>query len=231
MKTLGIVGGLGPESTVEYYRRILSRYAEHRPGAAPSIIINSVDVNRGLRMLDSNRLEELAVYLVQAVLPLALAGADLGLISANTPHLVFDEVQRQSPIPLISIVEATSAYAKANGLRRLALLGTRFTMQSEFYARVFSRDDLLIIVPDESEQNYIHEKYIGELLKGVVLPATKNRLIDMIESMKSRDEIEGVILGGTELSLIFREPTVASIPVLDTTQIHVEAAVRELLRD
>lgn len=231
MKTLGIVGGLGPESTVEYYRRILSRYAEHSPGAAPSIVINSIDVNRGLRMLDNNRLEELAVYLVQAVLPLALAGADFGLISANTPHLVFDEVQRQSPIPLISIVEAASAHAKANSLSRLALLGTRFTMQSDFYARVFSRDNLLIIVPDESEQTYIHEKYIGELLKGVILAATKNRLIGIIESMKSRDEIEGVILGGTELSLILREPNLAGIPVLDTTQIHVEAAVRELLRD
>jgi aspartate racemase len=231
MKTLGIVGGLGPESTVEYYRRILSRYAEHRPDAAPSIIINSIDVNRGLRMLADNRLEELAVYLVQAVLPLARAGADFGLISANTPHIVFDEVQRQSPIPLISIVEATSDYAKANGLRRLSLLGTRFTMQSDFYARVFSRDDLLIIVPDESEQTYIHEKYIGELLQGVVLAATKDRLSEIIERMKSCDNIDGVILGGTELSLIFREATVAGIPVLDTTQIHVEQAVREVLRD
>lgn len=231
MKTLGIVGGLGPESTIEYYRRILSRYHEQRPGAAPSIVINSIDVNRGLRMLGENRLDDLATYLTQAVLTLARAGADFGLISANTPHIVFDEVQRQSPIPLISIVEAASAHAKANGLFRLALLGTRFTMQSSCYADVFSRDQLSIVVPDDSEQTYIHEKYIGELLKGVVLAATKDRLTEIIESMRDRDRIEGVILGGTELSLIFREPTVSGIPVLDTTQIHVEAAVRELLRD
>lgn len=231
MKTLGIVGGLGPESTIEYYRRILSRYDEQRPGAAPSIVINSIDVNRGLRMLGENRLDDLTAYLTQAVLTLARAGADFGLISANTPHIVFDEVQRQSPIPLISIVEAASAHAKANGLFRLALLGTGFTMQSDFYARVFSRDELLIVVPDESEQSYIHEKYIGELLRGVVLAATKNRLTEIIESMRDRDKIDGVVLGGTELSLIFREPTVSGIPVLDTTQIQVEAAVRELLRD
>ena len=231
MKTLGIVGGLGPESTIEYYRRILAKYAESRPGSAPSIIINSIDVNRGLRMLGEGRLDELIEYLVRSLHPLERAGADFCLISANTPHIVFDEVQRRSNVPLISIVEATCVHAKALGLTKLALLGTRFTMQSSFYAKVFSRKELSVLMPNESEQSYIHEKYIGELLIGIVLPETRQGLTEIITRMKAQDGIEGVILGGTELSLIFREPSVAGIPVLDTTEIHVQAAVDELLHD
>jgi aspartate racemase len=231
MKTLGIIGGLGPESTVEYYRRILVKYAEHRPGAAPSIIINSIDVNRGLHMLGEGQLDKLADYLVQSLQTLERAGADFGLISANTPHIVFDEVQCRSKLPLISVVEATCAHAKALGLTKLALLGTRFTMESTFYAKVFSREGLAVVVPNENEQTYVHEKYIGELLQGNVLPETREGLMEVITRMRSRDCITGVILGGTELSLIFREPSVAGLAVLDTTEIHVQAAVDELLCD
>ncbi|PYV88914.1 MAG: aspartate racemase [Acidobacteria bacterium] len=231
MKTLGILGGLGPESTIEYYRRILGKYAEHRSGAAPSIIINSIDVNRGLRMLGEGQLEQLTDYLVESLQPLERAGADFALISANTPHIVFDQVQRRSNLPLISIVERTCARAKALGLKNLALLGTRFTMQASFYAQVFSREGLSVIVPNQSEQNYIHRIYIEELLKGVVLPETREGLTKAIIRLKTRDGSDGIILGGTELSLMFREPSVAEIPVMDTTEIHVEAAVTELLRD
>ena len=104
-------------------------------------------------------------------------------------------------------------------------------MQSSFYADVFARNHLSIVVPDPNEQSYVHEKYIGELLKGIVLPETREGLTAIISRMKARNRIEGVILGGTELSLIFREPGVEGIPVLDTTEIHVKSAVKELLRD
>jgi len=231
MKTLGMIGGLGPESTIEYYRRILAKYAEHRPGRAPSIIINSIDVNRGLGMLGEGHLDELAEYLVRSLHPLERAGADFALISANTPHIVFEEVERRSNVPLISIAEVTCAHAQTLGLTKLALLGTRFTMQSSFYAKVFSRKELSVLVPSESEQRYIHEKYIAELLIGIVLPETRQGVTEIITRMKAQDGIDGVILGGTELSLIFREPSVAGIPVLDTTEIHVQAAVDELLHD
>src|SRR6059058_6270444 len=133
MKTLGMIGGLGPESTVDYYQKIIALYRERTgDGSYPEFIINSVDLKKGLDFMDANDLTGMADYLLQGVGKLARAGADFGLISANTPHIVFEEVASKSPIPLISIVEATCAAAKTRNLKRLALFGTRFTMQGTF---------------------------------------------------------------------------------------------------
>src|SRR5881275_310578 len=127
MKTLGIIGGLGPESTVDYYQRIIALYRERTgDGSYPEFIINSVDLKKGLDFMDANDLTGMADYLLQGVGKLARAGADFGLISANTPHIVFEEVASKSPIPLISIVEATCAAAKTRKLKRLGLFGTRY---------------------------------------------------------------------------------------------------------
>ena len=231
MKTLGIVGGLGPESTIEYYRFLLTAYRERRPdGSSPSIIINSLDVRRGIALLNANQLAELTDYLALAVEALARAGADFALIAANTPHIVFDPVQRRSPIPLISIVEAACQAAQRLRLTRLALLGTGFTMQGRFYPDVFSRAGLELVVPSKEEQAFIHDKYINELLENVFLPATRDGLFAIVEEMKKRERIQGVILAGTELPLILREVAdQAAIPFLDTTRIHVDRAVTELL--
>jgi aspartate racemase len=153
------------------------------------------------------------------------------LIAANTPHLVFDEVQSRSPIPMLSIVTATRDAAAAAGYRRLALFGTRFTMQAAFFPQIFMARQIAIIMPNETEQSYIHDKYMSELFAGVILPQTRERLLEIVQAMKERDGVEGLILGGTELSLILREATAAGLPVLDTTQIHVDAAVEWLLRN
>ena len=138
MKTLGIIGGLGPESTVDYYQRIIALFRE-RTGDRhyPEFVIVSVDLRKGLDFMDANDLSGMANYLLQAIGTLARASANFGLISANTPHIVFDEVASQSPIPLISIVEATCAAAKARELKRLALFGTRYTMQASFLSKSF----------------------------------------------------------------------------------------------
>jgi aspartate racemase len=230
MKTVGIVGGLGPESTVEYYRLLIASY-QKRAGAKelPSILINSVDVYRGLAFLDANQPDLLADYLAEAIRRLADAGADFAIISANTPHLVFEQVQAQSSIPIISIVEAACAEAKARGIERIGLLGTRFTMQARFYPDIFSREGITVVIPSENEVDYIHEKYINELLKGICLPATRDELIRIVQRMKEEDRIEAVLLAGTELPLILTENTAGGVPLLDTTKIHVEAAVNRLL--
>ncbi len=127
-------------------------------------------------------------------------------------------------------MEATCNEAKHLGLRKPALLGTRFTMQGGFYTAVFSRAGMELVVPDPSEQSYLHEKYMNELLKGVFLPETHQGLLKLVESLKTREGVDSIILGGTELPLILREPEHAGIPFLDTTQIHVRAAVDEMLR-
>ena len=230
MKTAGIIGGIGPESTIDYYRSTIAAYREQKgDGSYPSIIINSIDLKKVVDLIEANELAQVTEYLVEEIKKLARAGADCGLLSANTPHIVFDEIRRQSPIPLISIVEATCREAKALGLKRLGLFGTRFTMQGRFYPDVFSSEGITLAVPQPEEQTYIHDKYMNELIKGVFLPETRERLWAFVDRMRERDAIQGLILGGTELPLILREGTASGIPLLDTTQIHVKALVAELL--
>ena len=230
MKTLGIIGGLGPESTIDYYQRIIALYRERTgDGSYPEFIINSVNLKKGLDFLAANDLAGMADYLLEGIAKLARAGADFGLISANTPHIVFDDVAPKSPIPLISIVEATCAAAKAWQLKRLALLGTRYTMQATFYPKVFSREDIELLVPDVNDQDYIHDKYMNELVPGRFLPETRAGLLAIVDRMKARSGIDGAILAGTELPLILRAPEHNGVPFLDTTKIHCEAAVTEML--
>src|SRR5713226_10310610 len=200
-----MVAGIGPESTIEYYRHILAAYREQIPdGSAPSILINSIDVKKLLDLIAANELDRVTAYLVEAVQVLVRAGTGCGLLAANTPHIVFDEIQRQSPIPLISIVQATCDAAKALGLKRLGLFGTRFTMRGRFFADVFSREGIALAVPLPDEQSYIHDKYMNELGKNIFLPETRARLLELVARLKERQGIQGLILGGTELPLILR---------------------------
>jgi len=226
MKTIGIIGGLGPESTIEYYRAMIATYMERKPDDGyPSILINSIDLKKVLSLAGANQRAQLAEYLLTALQQLARAGAEIGLIAANTPHIVFDEVRKSSPIPLISIVEVTRDAAKAQGLSKVALFATTFTVQARFYPEVFSKAGIAIAVPDEEDQAFIHHSYLNELVKGLVREETKAELLAIVDRLKGRDGIQGLILGGTELSLIFRDPTVRGIAVLDTTKIHARAIV------
>ena len=230
MKTLGIIGGLGPESTIDYYGKIIALYRDRTgDGSYPQFIVNSVNLKKGLDFMEANNLPGMADYLVEEIGKLERAGATFGLISANTPHIVFDEVTSKSPIPLVSIVEATCAAAKARKLKRLALFGTRYTMQATFYPRVFSREGIELLVPNLEDQTYIHDKYLNELVPGQFLPATRAGLLAIVDRMKANSDIDGVILAGTELPLILRESEHNGIPLLDTTEIHCEAAVIEML--
>jgi aspartate racemase len=230
MKMLGIIGGVGPESTIEYYQNIIALYRDRqRDGSYPEFIINSVDLKKGLDFMAANNLTGMADYLLEEIGKLARAGANFGLISANTPHIVFDELASKSPIPLISIVEATCAAAKARKLKRLGLFGTRFTMQGTFYPKVFSREGIELVVPDAKDQEYMHDKYLNELVPGNFLPETRDGLLAIVDRMQAKTNIDGVILAGTELPLILRDADHRGIPLLDTTKIHCQAAVAEML--
>ena len=230
MKTVGIIGGLGPESTVDYYQRIIALYRQRTAdGHYPEFIVVSVDLRKGLDFMDANELSGMADYLLEAIGKVARAGADFAIISANTPHIVFDDVAPNSPIPLISIVEATCAAAKARKLKRLALFGTRYTMQANFYPKVLAREGIDLLMPEREDQDYIHEKYFSELVPGKFLPETRAGLLTIVDRMKAQSDIDGVILAGTELPLILRGETHNGIPLLDTTKIHCEAVVAEML--
>ena len=229
MRTLGNIGGIAPESTVEYYRGLVSAYRERvRDGSYPSIVIDSIDLKKMLDLAGTS-LEELTQYLLAELRRLADAGASIALLASNTPHIVFDELRRRSPIPLVSIVEAACAEAKALGLGRVGLFGTRFTMQGRFYPDVFSREGIALVLPSPEDQAFIHDRYMGELVHGVVRPETRDGLLAVVDRLVATERIEGLILGGTELPLILRDPAGRSIPFLDTTRLHVAAAMKQLL--
>jgi len=229
MRTLGIVGGIGPQSTIEYYRLLVAEFRERtRDDSYPSLLIDSIDVNRLLMLAGRPDRRGLVEYLLQSVSRLARAGADFALLAANTPHLVFDELAAISPIPLVSIVQATCDFALAHGLKRLGLFGTRFTMQAGFYQETFARAGMAVIIPDVEEQNFIHESYVREFVNGIFLPEARESLLRIVQAMKKRDRIEGLILGGTELPFILPDGS-DEIPFLNTTRVHVNAALERLV--
>jgi len=230
MKTLGIIGGIAPESTIEYYRLIIASYRARKPdGSYPPLIINSINLKKMLDLIGANELASVTEYLLGEVHKLSRAGADFGLLAANTPHIVFEDVQRESPIPLLSIVQTACEAVRGLGLKRVGLFGTRFTMQGHFYPEVFSRHGITLVVPDLDEQDYIHDKYMSELINGIFLPETREGLLQIVERLKERTDIQGLILGGTELPLILRDIDDRVIPFLDTTKIHAEYAVAQML--
>jgi aspartate racemase len=230
MKIIGMIGGIGPESTIDYYRRLLEGTQKRNPGGpSPSIIINSIDLQKGLALLGANQLTELTEYIVPEVMRLHGAGAEFGFLAANSPHIVFNDIARRSPIPLVSIVEATCAEAKARGFKKLGLFGTHFTMHGRFYPDVFTREGVGLTVPTAAEQDYIHDKYINELIPGKFLPETRDGLLAIAARMKKDDGIQALVLGGTELPLILTDSSLLGIPYLDTTQIHVDAILERAI--
>jgi aspartate racemase len=230
MSTVGLVGGLGPESTIDYYRRILELWQREETLSAPSIVIDSLDVQRALRLVGSDR-PALIEYLLASIRRLAGAGVDFVAMTANTPHIVFDELAIQSPVPLLSIVETCAAEARRRGLRRVALLGTRFTMEAPFYPAVCARYDIHVVVPDAADRAWVHDRYIGQLLVGEFRDDTRQAFIALVRRLRDERGIDGVILGGTELPLLLPGPTIAELPLLDTTALHVDAIVKRLRQE
>jgi len=229
MKTIGIIGGIGPESTIDYYRKIIAAYCEYDVNSNfPKIIINSINMSEMLKLLGADRFDEIADNLVVEFGKLAAAGADFGLLASNTPHIIFDRVRKSSPLPLISIVEATCNKVKEIGLQRVALFGTKFTMNGGFYDQVFSQHNIQVFIPNDIDQNFIHEKYLEELVKGNIKADTKSELLAIASKMKREHDIQGLILGGTELSLILQNGDAPGIHIIDTTDAHVESILEAL---
>jgi aspartate racemase len=230
MKTAGMIGGIAPASTIEYYKLIITLYREKKKdGSYPPILINSIDMTKMLNLIGAHELPSVTDYLLSEVKKIARVGADFGFFASNTPHIVFDDIQKQSPIPLISIVEAACGAVKTMGLKTVGLFGTRSTMQGRFYPEVFSKEDIMIAVPEPAEQNYIHDKYMSELVNGVFLDETRKNLLEIASRLKEIHGIQALILGGTELPLILKDSGNTGIPFLDTTQIHVEQVVARMV--
>lgn len=230
MKTVGLIGGIAPESTIQYYRLIIELYRKRIvDGSYPNILINSIDMKTMLDFIGSNDLDGVTRFLSREIERIATGGADFAALASNTPHIVFDRIQQRSSIPLISIVEATCAATKKLGIKKVGLIGTRFTMKSSFYTEVFSRQGITIVVPNEEQQDTIHKKYMGELVNGIFLPDTRNKMMSIADTLRKKENIEGLILGGTELPLLFNDAAEKGFPLLDTTKIHAESIIDFML--
>jgi aspartate racemase len=225
MKRIGIVGGLGPESTVDYYKRIISAFnTEYKELAYPEIIIYSVNMNELLGFVNGEQWEELSRWLLEKITIVSDAGADFAAIASNTPHIVFDEVDKSSPIPLLSIVEETCKEAERLGVKRVGLMGTKLTMEADFYKKPFRDRGMEIIVPSGSEKELIQERLFTEIELGILKDSTRDELLAIVKRMIDNDNVDSLILGCTELPLILPENKYG-IPFLDTTAIHCESII------
>ena len=231
MKKLGLVGGMGPESTIPYYHDIVYG-VQKRVGKQffPNLTIESVNVFEVLELCKKERYDELTDYLMEAIHNLAQSGAEFGALSANTPHIVFDRLKEKSPIPLISIVEATCQEAVSRKLEKIGLLGTIFTMTGDFFKTPFLEKGIEIVIPKSTELELINEKISSELELGIVKEDTLKEFQKIIKRMKEEDGIEAVVLGCTELPLLLNDE-VSPVLCLDTMQIHVDAIVSAILEE
>lgn len=223
MKRIGIIGGLGPEPTVEYYKIITGYFSERREGY-PRIILYSMDVDELRVLFEEEKYGAIVDVLSEGINAIHRAGADFGLMAANTPHIVFDDLVSLSPIPLLSIVTATLGEIEERGIRRVGLLGTAFTMKSDLFQRELGPAGIEVYVPDDKERDYVHRKIYMELSVGRFRDETRAGLLDIVKKMIERHSIEGLILGCTELPLIL-EKDEFGIPFFDTTRIHAERAI------
>jgi aspartate racemase len=232
MQKVGIVGGMGPESTVDYYQSIISKFQEKigNKEELPELFINSINMYKMFNLLMNGKTEELINYLAEAVQNLEKIGCDFVVMSANTPHIVFEQVQQKVQIPMISIVEETYKKADELGLERIGLLGTKFTMESDFFKKSFISNQKDIIVPNQSEQEYIHKKIFEELENGIVNNETKKEFLNIVTQMINRDDIQGIILGCTELPMLIKNEDL-NIYQLNTTEIHVNKIVDTIFKD
>jgi aspartate racemase len=222
-KTIGMIGGIAPASTVDYYQRIISRFQE-RTGQKdfPSIIINSINMTHMVNLISNDQLDELVDYLSEEIFVLEKAGAKVIFLASNTPHLVYEPLVKRVKTKMVSIVDSTIAYARSKGYNRLGLFGTISTMEGEFFQEGFEAAGMEIITPMPDERKYIHKIYMEELARGRFLPETKNRLLSIANRMYSEGQIDSLILGGTELPFILKSVDMEDIELLNTTKIHVE---------
>jgi aspartate racemase len=229
MKTIGMIGGMSWESSIEYYRTINEATRDALGGLhSAKSIMYSVEFAEIEALQHAGRWDEAARILIQAAQSLERANADFVLICTNTMHKLYDDVQRQIRIPMLHIADATAEVIKAGGLGKVGLLGTRFTMEEDFYkGRLIAKYDLEVIVPTVEEMQAVHRIIYEELCAGKIIAASKQTYIEIIKRVVG-EGAEGVILGCTEIGLLVKQED-SSVPLFDTAEIHAKAAVKYAL--
>lgn len=225
MKKIGILGGLGPESTLDYYKGIIDAFKpDYEQTGYPEICIESVNLKAFVGYANKDEWEKVINILAEKFDQLKNMDCDFGIIASNTPHRVFNEIAAQTSLPLISIVETTCEYAHKAKLKKLCLMGTRFTMSSDFYQNVFDKKNIELVVPNKEEQDYIHVKLFSEIEFGIIKNDTLRGLLNIYNRILVDERVEGLILGCTELPLILKPEHVKGT-YIDPVALHVEKIV------
>jgi len=229
MKTIGILGGMSWESSALYYT-IINKAAHARLGGqhnARSVMV-TIDFDEIEKLQHADRWDDAAAILREACLSLERAGADFILIATNTMHKLLPQIREGIAVPFLHIAQATADAIRAKEIKRIGLLGTRFTMEEDFYKQVLIDNGIEVVIPHASERDLIHKVIYNELCLGSVEDASRNAYLEIIARMEQEDMIGGVILGCTEIGMLISQQDL-ELPVFDTTEIHALAAVEEAL--
>jgi len=225
MKTIGLIGGTSWNSTLEYYR-ILNETVKKKLGGSHSAkcILYSIDFEDIRESLNDEKWEDVAKILIDASKRIEKAGADFILICANTLHKIVDDIQENISIPILNIIEVTAEKIKEQGIKKVGLIGTRFTMKEDFYKKILEEKySIEVVLPDKKDIETLHGIISDELCKGIIKQGSKERIKKIINNLTSR-RAEGIILGCTELPLLIKQEDI-DMPIFDTTRIHAISAV------
>lgn len=230
MKTIGIIGGLGPDTTAKFYLGLIAACRARNPEAYPSVVIHSIPHPRAIENAAILRGEEqdmapYLAYLVESAKLLEKAGADFGVIACNTVHVFIDEIRKSVHMPFLSIIEAAAAQVAEEKKKRIGLLATRYTVSSGMYTREFAKYDSAVVTPDVEDQTALSE-IIVRILHGVNTREDKERIISMVKNLEKRGA-ESLILGCTDLQLVVNEKDF-SIPVVDTTESLIKVSTESI---
>ena len=218
-----------PESTVTYYQHVFRRYEElHGDLGYPETVIYDVSFKRFEDWMGKEDWESIEEALLDGLKRLAAAGADFAVIATNTMHILFDKLEARSPIPLMSIVDATAEAVREEGFEVVGLLGTRFTMEKPFYREGLKRHGIDTLVPDEVDREYINRVVFEELSRGRLLTESRNRYLEIIDGLV-QEGVQGIVLGCTEIPLLVT-PEHTDVKLFDTAVIHAEKALQHAIK-
>jgi aspartate racemase len=229
MKTIGMIGGMSWESSIEYYRIINETVRDELGGLhSAKSIMYSVEFAEIEALQHQDRWDEAAEIMIVAARSIENGGADVGIICTNTMHKLYEVVQQNIRIPMLHIADATAEAIQAAGIKKIALLGTRFTMVEDFYkGRLVENCGLEVIIPSEEDMEIIHRVIYDELCAGIINPDSKQNYADIIQRLVA-EGAQGVILGCTEIGLLVKQED-SPVPLFDTTEIHARSAVKYAL--
>ncbi len=225
----GIVGGIGPASTLDYYDGLTKKFYEATGNCAP-LVIDSIDMYAMTGLLSTGDNEAVVSLLLSSIENLKNAGATAAAMASNTPHIVFDELTSRSPLPLLSIVDETCKYISSNKFKRALILGTAFTMKSGLYSTALERYGITAITPNEEDIALIHSFIFPKLENGIVDPEDKAKMVAAAEGYITKEKADCVVLGCTEIPLMIKEGDL-TVPTVNTAAVHIDAIAKYMLEN